>query len=455
MRSLWSLFFVQYSRFFLSRIEILCLKIEKYAILISRIQKKSGGACNIINSTAFELSRSILADSRGLGLNYYETMDEDLSRADCGIRASMMNGRLLYGELGNIIKNLPFGVILSLKDSLLLNYVLFRGSPDSEEFFTVSPFRSLPYEQKDFQYLRNKYHLPFSKSEELQAMLQPIPSNIMRTEALAVARNILLFFYDVKNPVVWDMDMNIVKPDGLPLVPSEDINVRAKQVENAYMHESKLLGFITEGNYHKAIKEAEYFMQSGMVQRLPNAKLSHRSLLYSANTLFRKASQGVGIHPVYLDDISKKYAQKLSLCVTHQQMNTVYVEMIEEYCTLCRNYSNRHYSRNVQKIIDYILFNLGSNLTPDEIAQAVNFSSGYISRKFREETGMSLMFYITQQRIQIAKRLLQETHMSIKEISIYIGIPDWNYFTKLFKKSVGLTPTEYKKQLKNQESIPE
>lgn len=404
---------------------------------------------------AFQVSRSIMADARGLGLNYFETMDEDLSEMDCGIRAAMTDSELLYEELRKIIKDLSCGEILSLKDPLMLNYVLFRGAPGSEDFFTVGPFRSLPFEPKDFHSLRNRFALTYAGGEELKSLLLPIPSSIMRTEALAVARNILLYFYGVENPAVREIDMNTEDSAGLPLIPAEDINVRARQVEEVYMHESKLLGFITEGNYQKAIKEAEFFMHSGMAQRLPNAKLSHRSLLYSANTLFRKASQGIGIHPVYLDEISKKYAQKLAICVTHQQMNETYMEMIKEYCSLCRNYSNRHYSRDVQRIMDYILFNLSDSLTPDEIAQAVNFSPSYISRKFKEEAGIPLMAYITEQRIRVAKRLLQETHMSIKEIAVYIGIPDWNYFTKLFKKSVGLTPTDYKKQLKNGESIPE
>ena len=47
----------------------------------------------------------------------------------------------------------------------------------------------------------------------------------------------------------------------------------------------------------------------------------------------------------------------------------------------------------------------------------------------------------------LAKSLLEKTGLSIKEISLYIGIPDWNYFTKLFKKAFGITPTEYKKTL--------
>lgn len=399
----------------------------------------------MMNLLAYELLRNTLSDARGLNLQYFEAIDTDITAIDCRIRANMTHAGLLYEKLRDVLHKLTFGEILILKDSFLLNYVLFLGDSDFKDFFVVGPFRSLPFEETDYLYLRNKHKLSFAKGEELQAMLQPIPSNIMRVEALAAAHNILSHFYELKDPVVWEMDLEAEIADDLPLVPLEDINIRALQIEETYMHESKLLGFITEGNFQKAIKEAEYFMHSGMVQRLPNARLSHRSLLYSANTLFRKASQGIGIHPVYLDDISKKYVQKLSLCVTHQQMNELYLEMIEEYCSLCRNYPTHTYSRNVQKITNYILLNLSSNLTPDIIAQAINFSPNYISRKFKEEVGISPMTYITEQRMRVAKRLLEGTNMSVREIAIYVGIPDWNYFTKLFKKTVNLTPSEYKR----------
>ena len=86
-----------------------------------------------------------------------------------------------------------------------------------------------------------------------------------------------------------------------------------------------------------------------------------------------------------------------------------------------------------------MLFRSGS------IAQAVNFSPSYVSRRFKEEVGVSLMTYISEQRIQTAKRLLSTTEMSVREVASYVGIPDWNYFTKLFKKSAGCTPSEYHK----------
>ena len=96
--------------------------------------------------------------------------------------------------------------------------------------------------------------------------------------------------------------------------------------------------------------------------------------------------------------------------------------------------------------MNYVLFNLSDDLTPGKIAQAVSFSPSYVSRIFKDEVGKPLMVYVSEQRIQTAKQLLSTTQMSIREVASYVGIPDWNYFTKLFKKAEGCTPSEYQRR---------
>lgn len=120
--------------------------------------------------------------------------------------------------------------------------------------------------------------------------------------------------------------------------------------------------------------------------------------------------------------------------------------MIHEYCALCRLQSTRGYSPNIQRVMQYIRINLNQTLTPETIAQGVNFSPGYISRRFKEEVGVSLGSYIASRRVEVACQLLEKTTMTVREISCYVGIPDWNYFTKVFRKEKHCTPSQYRKQ---------
>lgn len=92
----------------------------------------------------------------------------------------------------------------------------------------------------------------------------------------------------------------------------------------------------------------------------------------------------------------------------------------------------------------YIEENYVKNITLEDVSQAVNISSYYLSRVFKEGTGSNFIDYLTMLRIEKAKDLLSKTQYSMKEICVMSGYSDPNYFSKTFKKNVGVTPTEYR-----------
>lgn len=402
----------------------------------------------MLNQQLFTFLQNTFADSRGLMLASIHSPDEeDLSPIDIGIRAHLQQSNLLYDRMRPLLRNLKYGEITVIRDPLLLTGVTFKADPDSDAIYSIGPFRSLPYEDDDYTCIQIKNELTLLKADDLKHILKDVPCNILRAEVLAIARNMLFMMHNVTDPIVRDVNLENLNSSSFPILPLEDINERAKIAEEFYAHEEKLLKYICEGNEEKAFVEATFFMRSNMDQRISNRLLSHRSLVYSANTLYRKASQSVGIHPIYLDEISQGFAKKLALCTSHKQIDSIYHDMIVDYCALCRTHSTQQYSPNMRTIINYISLNLSEDINLNSIAEAVNFSPSYISRKLKEEVGTTLPKYIAEQRIEQAKSLLEKTGMSVKEISYYIGIPDWNYFTKLFKKSVGVTPSEYKKNI--------
>ncbi|MBQ3890330.1 MAG: helix-turn-helix transcriptional regulator, partial [Lachnospiraceae bacterium] len=68
----------------------------------------------------------------------------------------------------------------------------------------------------------------------------------------------------------------------------------------------------------------------------------------------------------------------------------------------------------------------------------------YLSRIFKENTKENFIDYLTKLRIEKAKDLLNSTQYSMKEICTMCGYSDPNYFSKSFRKNVGVTPTEYR-----------
>lgn len=94
----------------------------------------------------------------------------------------------------------------------------------------------------------------------------------------------------------------------------------------------------------------------------------------------------------------------------------------------------------------YIYSHLDEKLDRDMLAARVYLSPDYLSHCFKQQTGLSLTNYIIEERIQEAKRLLQDKHKNIRDIAIACGFQNISYFTRQFKKSTGMTPREYRGQ---------
>ncbi|MBQ8596970.1 MAG: response regulator [Lachnospiraceae bacterium] len=93
---------------------------------------------------------------------------------------------------------------------------------------------------------------------------------------------------------------------------------------------------------------------------------------------------------------------------------------------------------------DYINHNYHKDISLDEVSRVVNISPYYFSKIFKEDTNENFIEYLTGVRINKAKELLDTTEYSMKEICSMVGYSDPNYFSRSFKKNVGVTPTEYK-----------
>lgn len=401
----------------------------------------------MLNQTAFDLLRNVLREGWGLPLQYFESPDGDLTALDLGMRAQMQQADRLYAQMRAVLRQLQFGKILVVRDAFQVDTVLLRAAPEGEAFYSIGPFR---WVEQDAPARRDKTRgKDYARQEAVRYILRRVPVNVSRAIAFSVAKNLLHSFYGIEDPEVEEYSLQEEKiPDVTPL---EDINDRARRVEEIYRHESLLFSYIAAGNEPKALEEYHFFLHTGMDQRLSNRLLSRRSLAYSANTMFRKAAQNMGVPPVFCDEISEKFAQRLELCTSFQQIDQVHTDMIHEYCALCRSQATKGYSPNVQKVMQYIQINLSQDLSPESIGRGVNFSPSYISRVFRDEVGVSLVSYVAARRVQVACQLLEKTDMTVREIAGYVGVPDWNYFTKVFRKEKGCTPSQYRKNARRQE----
>nr|WP_320026279.1 PocR ligand-binding domain-containing protein [uncultured Acetobacterium sp.] len=100
---------------------------------------------------------------------------------------------------------------------------------------------------------------------------------------------------------------------------------------------------------------------------------------------------------------------------------------------------------NIKIMIDFVENNYQKNLTVEAIADAACLSPGYAGRIFKDQLGLSIMDYVLKVRIDKSKKLLLNPHYQIQAIAENVGYLDAGYFTKVFRKFEGITPTQFRK----------
>lgn len=120
-------------------------------------------------------------------------------------------------------------------------------------------------------------------------------------------------------------------------------------------------------------------------------------------------------------------------------------KMIIECCTAISNITTQKNNPSIQKVCDYVDAHLQEDISLEQMADYISVSSFYLSKLFKEEKGVTFINFVSDKRLEKARQMLEETDLSIKEITAEVGYNDQNYFSRIFKNKYGVSPKEYRK----------
>ena len=223
-------------------------------------------------------------------------------------------------------------------------------------------------------------------------------------------------------------------------------NLDRERIELTYQTEEALMYAIAHGKAQRAHEILSRFSLADMEKRSAIPLRNFKNYLIILNTLMRKAVQQGGVHPIYIDRTSSVIAHRIEQCTSLEDGYRLMEDMIHKYCLLVKNHNMNHYSQPVRSVLLQIDSDLSGDLSLQAHAQRLSINASYLSALFKKETGTTLTDYVNQKRINLAIYLLNISDMQIQTIAQYCGIPDVNYFTKLFKRTVGKTPKEYRQE---------
>lgn len=155
------------------------------------------------------------------------------------------------------------------------------------------------------------------------------------------------------------------------------------------------------------------------------------------------------IRNIHIDNINKLYdviygknEEVYEICRTNANTYNLVSEYVEKYP--CKKINTNNYATYAREYIDANYRK--PNCTVKTISNYIKIDRTYLFRLFKAETGMSILEYINNCRITKACLMLSDRNISIKDVAYSVGFSDQMYFSKVFKKLSGKTPTEYRKQ---------
>ncbi|MGM9974392.1 MAG: helix-turn-helix domain-containing protein [Clostridiaceae bacterium] len=334
------------------------------------------------------------------------------------------------------------------------SYILFQ-LPDSSEpvYAYIGPFIDKYISKEDILSIADKYHVKAEKRHELEQFYQNIPQLSNEAFLMSVICTLGEYMWGSmdnfsleKITDFYISDIENVTPISEVQTPEESL-LNMQILEEHYEVQQQLMQAVASGQAHKAEICLAKLSARQFESRASTPLRNMKNYTIVLNTMLRIAAGNGAVHPMSLDSISSRYARKIEALTSEAELNILAKEMINKYCLMVKNQSQKGYSLLIRKIINRINLDLTADLSLKMQAELLNVNPSYLSTLFKKETGLTLTEYVSRKRIDHALLLLSSSDMQIQLIAQHCGIPDVNYFTKTFKKIIGKTPKEYRDSL--------
>lgn len=257
-------------------------------------------------------------------------------------------------------------------------------------------------------------------------------------------------------------ELHIKETEEFPFIYHHFGDVRFGQAAYANWHENIEMLYVVEGEGKIRCGCEEYSLKVGDIF-VVNSNLTHdiysesrikyRCLIPDRNfcMYFGIDTSALQYKSIINDDKAQRLFERINIEKTDSKefkKAAMMCAVIDLIVYLSQNYADntgekKKNSENIALAIGYIKSHLTEKVTLDEISSQIGLNKYYFAREFKRVTGYSLIEFINRLRIDYAKRMLSKEDAVIGETALKTGFTDFAYFSKIFKRYTGITPTEF------------
>lgn len=219
--------------------------------------------------------------------------------------------------------------------------------------------------------------------------------------------------------------------------------VGCHQITNGEKYKILFSKELVNQNYQNAVRIKDDMMAEVRREEVTDIDYLKKLYLFFLTSLFHITRDNVEKVEAQLDAIGQEIRNARSLSELDGVMNQGFE--IHGYSGI----RNEEYSVPIRHAIRYMEEHYPESLALSDVAGHVGLSAEYLSRLFKEETGVKFVVYLNNLRLKHALRLLESTNLKVYEVAEQVGYSNLSYFSTVFKKNFGQNPFDYKNNCKN------
>ena len=175
----------------------------------------------------------------------------------------------------------------------------------------------------------------------------------------------------------------------------------------------------------------------------------HFSMKKGSSDFFDDYSLPTVVHISDIKSVSKIFLETIessSLKEPTKSLKTskgIY-ELVLLFLSKCDTLVEKSSESQIEQAVEYVNVNYHENFTLEELAFKFGYTPNYFIKKFKSKTGYTPIKYLTEKKLEEAKRLLEFTNLSVQQVMERVGFLDAAYFSKVFKKALGYSPRNFR-----------